>query len=61
MANVVHENSKLAMCAFARKAIAMHIRMLLEVGLTYVEIENALRLVKRNGMTAWEIANPKKK
>jgi len=62
MGNYVHPNSKQAMCAFARKAIAGIICVLREAGMSYQEIEGELRLHPRNGMTVWDYVNkPKKK
>lgn len=60
MANMVHPNSKQAIVAYMRKTLANQVRILNELGFSYEEAEDALRLVKRNGMTAWELANPKK-
>jgi hypothetical protein len=59
--NSVHPNSKQAMAAFARKSTGCLIHMLKETGMSYEAIETALRLVKRNGMTAWELADPHNK
>ena len=61
MGNHVHDQSKAAMCAFARQAIRALILMLQEVGCSYEFIEEQLKLHPRNGMTAWEYVNKKKK
>jgi hypothetical protein len=61
MANHVHEQSKDAMCAFARQVIRGLILMLREVGCSYEFIEKQLKLHPRNGMTVWEYVEKKKK
>lgn len=60
MANHVHDQSKLAMCAFARHSIRGLILMLQEVGCSYAFIEEQLKLHPRNGMTAWDYVKKKK-